>query len=164
MDATHTRDAGSVPVASQAAMTRPVTVGSATATFAARLATLPVTSSAHGSGPYRPPDRESASKAVEAATIIPSTDSGVSAATPPRLAMLGDQLVHVQVGDCARDHRQQRHTAGGRPSDRPPAHDRPPIANSPVSTHGDLGAIPLGHGISPWPIVLGYAELSPVHG
>jgi hypothetical protein len=38
-------------------------------------------SSAHGSSPPRPPPRESASRVVDAATIIPSTDSGVSAAT-----------------------------------------------------------------------------------
>jgi hypothetical protein len=36
-----------------AAITRPVAVGSATATFAARLATLPTTNSAHGSRPSR---------------------------------------------------------------------------------------------------------------
>jgi hypothetical protein len=64
---------------------------------------------------------------------------------PPRLAMRGHQHVHVQVRDCARDHRQQRHTAGGHPPDPflwPPAHDRPPSANSPASTHWLLGAIP----------------------
>src|SRR5262249_52282245 len=66
-----------------AAITRPVAVGSATATLAARLARLPATSSPHGSTPPRPPDRESASTAVDAATIIPSTDNGVSTATHP---------------------------------------------------------------------------------
>jgi hypothetical protein len=66
-----------------AAIARPVTVGSATATFAARLAALPATSNAHGSSPPRSPDRDSASSVVDAATIIPSTDSGVSAATQP---------------------------------------------------------------------------------
>jgi hypothetical protein len=40
-------------------------------------------SSAHGKIPPRPPERESASSVVEAATIIPSTDNGVSAATQP---------------------------------------------------------------------------------
>jgi hypothetical protein len=34
---------------------------------------LPTTSSAHGKIPPRPPERESASKVVDAATIIPST-------------------------------------------------------------------------------------------
>src|ERR1039457_4089091 len=58
-------------------------VGSATATLAARLATLPATSSAHGSTPPLRPARESASKVVDAATIMPSTDSGASAATHP---------------------------------------------------------------------------------
>jgi hypothetical protein len=66
-----------------AAITLPVAVGSATATLAARLATLPEASSAHGKIPPRPPERESASSVVEAATIIPSTDNGVSAATHP---------------------------------------------------------------------------------
>jgi len=66
-----------------AAITRPVAVGCATATFAARLATLPTTSSAHGKNPPRPPERESASNVVDAATIIPSTENGVRAATQP---------------------------------------------------------------------------------
>jgi len=74
-------DPGHVLAALHAAITRPVTVGSATAAFAARLALLPTASSTHGSSPPRPPDRESASSVVDAATIIPSTDSGVSAAT-----------------------------------------------------------------------------------
>jgi hypothetical protein len=60
-----------------------VAVGSATATFAARLAALPTTSSAHGSTPPRWPARESASNVVDAVTIMPSTDSGVNAATHP---------------------------------------------------------------------------------
>jgi hypothetical protein len=38
-----------------------------------RVAMLPTTSSAHGKIPPRPPERESASKVVDAATIIPST-------------------------------------------------------------------------------------------
>lgn len=66
-----------------AAITRPVMVGSATATLAARLAMLPITSNAHGNTPPRLPDLESASNVVDAATIIPSTDNGVSAATQP---------------------------------------------------------------------------------
>jgi hypothetical protein len=49
----------------------------------ARLATLPITSNAQGSTPPRPPDRDSDSNEVDAATIIPSTASGVSAATQP---------------------------------------------------------------------------------
>src|SRR5262249_44695645 len=66
-----------------AAITRLAAVGWATATLAARLAALPATRSAQGSFPPRSPARESASRVVEAATIIPSTDSGVSAATQP---------------------------------------------------------------------------------
>jgi hypothetical protein len=60
-----------------------VAIGSATATLAARLATLPAASSAHGSTLSLFPARESASSVVEAATIIPSTDNGVSAANQP---------------------------------------------------------------------------------
>ena len=66
-----------------AAITRPIRVGSATATLAARLAMLPATSSAHGSIPPRCPDRDSASSVVDAATIIPSTENGVRVATQP---------------------------------------------------------------------------------
>ncbi len=66
-----------------AAITRPAAVGWATATLAARLAALPTTSSAHSSTPPRSPARESASSVVDAATIIPSTDNSVSAATQP---------------------------------------------------------------------------------
>jgi hypothetical protein len=66
-----------------AAITRPVAVGSATETFAARLATLPTANSVHGKkGAPGPPDRDSAGNVVDAATIIPSTGiSGVSAAS-----------------------------------------------------------------------------------
>jgi hypothetical protein len=64
----------------QAAITRPHQVGWATATFAARRAALPVMSSAHGRMPPRFPQRESSSNVMDEATIIPSTDSGMSAA------------------------------------------------------------------------------------
>ena len=47
-------------------------------TLAGRLAALPATRSAHATNPPRLPERESASNVVDAATIIPSTDSGVS--------------------------------------------------------------------------------------
>jgi hypothetical protein len=67
----------------QAAITRPVRDGSATATLAARLATLPATSSVHGSVAPRRPAIDSASSVADAATIISSTDSGVSDATHP---------------------------------------------------------------------------------
>jgi hypothetical protein len=67
----------------QAAITRQIGVGSATATLAARLATLSAASSVHGDNPPRRPVRESASSVVDAATIIPSTENGVSAATQP---------------------------------------------------------------------------------
>ena len=78
-----------------AAINRPVLVGSATATFAARLATLPAVRSAQGRKSPRLPPRDSASSVVDAATIIRSTDSGVSDATQPGLAVQLRQQVHV---------------------------------------------------------------------
>ena len=66
-----------------AAITRPAAVGWVTATLAARLAALPTTRSVQGRAPPRSPARESASSVADAATIMPSTDSGVSAATHP---------------------------------------------------------------------------------
>jgi hypothetical protein len=95
----------------------PVAIGSATATLAATLATLPDTSSAHGKIPPRPPDRESASRVVEGATIIPSTDSGLSAATHPGCPVQLQQQMHVQIGNCLRNQRQQRHAPGRGPPD-----------------------------------------------
>src|SRR5215475_1833805 len=62
-----------------AAMTRPYAVGSAAATFATRLAALPAASSVHGSTPPERPARESASNVIDEATIMPSTDNGISA-------------------------------------------------------------------------------------
>ena len=64
----------------QAATSRPTTDGSATATFAARLAVLPITSKVHGNTPPRRPRRESASNDMDDETIIPSTEMGNSAA------------------------------------------------------------------------------------
>jgi hypothetical protein len=61
-------------------MSRPTKEGSATATFAARLAALPSTSSVHGSSPLRRPCRESTSRDIAATTIIPSTLTGNNAA------------------------------------------------------------------------------------
>jgi hypothetical protein len=78
---------------------RPVIVGSATATLSARLGALRVTNSAHGRTLPRPPPRESASSVVDAATIIPSIDSGVSATTQPSWPCNYHQQVHVQIGD-----------------------------------------------------------------
>jgi hypothetical protein len=44
---------------------------------------LPATSNAHGNALPLLPDRDSASKVADAATIIPSTDNGVSASYAP---------------------------------------------------------------------------------
>ena len=65
----------------QVAITRPAAVGSATATLAARLATLPTASSAQGSTPPGFPASESVSSVIDAATIMPCTDRGISAVT-----------------------------------------------------------------------------------
>ena len=51
--------------------------------MATTLATLPATSSVRGNNPLRRPVRESASSVVDAVTIIPPTENGVSAATQP---------------------------------------------------------------------------------
>jgi hypothetical protein len=104
------------------------------APFAARLATLPTTSRVHGRTPPLRPDRDSASRVVDAATIIPSTDNGVSAATHPGWLQL-NQEVHVQVGNGSGDQRQQCHASDRRPPDppiRPPAHRAAPSTSSPV--------------------------------
>ncbi|GAB3959943.1 hypothetical protein GCM10029978_008040 [Actinoallomurus acanthiterrae] len=62
------------------AISRPTADGSATATLAARLAALPMASSIHGSRPLRLPWRESTSRDIDEATIIPSTEIGSRAA------------------------------------------------------------------------------------
>jgi hypothetical protein len=84
-----------------AEITRPISVGSAAAT---RLARLPATNSAHGSTPPFRPDRESASKVVDAATIIPSTDKGRERRDSARLPVPGHR--YVQLGDRACDQRK----------------------------------------------------------
>jgi hypothetical protein len=60
----------------QAAINRPTADGSATATFAARLAALPMTSRVQGNSPLRRPFLESAGNVMDEAAIIPSTDTG----------------------------------------------------------------------------------------
>src|SRR5262245_12613759 len=62
------------------AISRPMAEGSATATLAARLATLPMMSSIQGSGPLRLPWREARSSDIDDAAIIPSTEIGSSVA------------------------------------------------------------------------------------
>src|ERR1700722_4396749 len=65
-----------------AAITRPVTVGSATARHSRPGSPHSPTKTAHGRKPPRSPPRESVSSVVDATTIIPSIDDGVSAANP----------------------------------------------------------------------------------
>jgi hypothetical protein len=62
------------------AINRPMAEGSATAMLAARLAALPMMSSIHGSRPLRLPCRESRSSDIDEAAIMPSTETGGSAA------------------------------------------------------------------------------------
>jgi hypothetical protein len=80
---------------------------------------------------------------------MPSTGSGVSAATHPGCPVPGGQLMHVQVGGRARDHRQQRHTSGGRPPDPPhrPAFSRPAPKDQFADDrrHVPKRQLPLGH-------------------
>lgn len=106
-----------------AAITRPVIVGSATATLAARFATLPASTS---------PRQETAAAAARvgqqrgrAATIIPSTETvlTICASIPTRPIVVS--VIHRSA----------------------PGHRKPPIVNSPVSTHRLIGAIPLGHSV-----------------
>jgi hypothetical protein len=67
---------------------------------------LPTTSKARSRIPPRLSERVSASSAVEAAMIIPSTENGVSAATQPGwLAVQLHQGVHVKVRHRARNER-----------------------------------------------------------
>jgi hypothetical protein len=61
-------------------ITRPTADGSATATFAAKLAALPTTRRVHGRKPLRRPLRESACNVIDDAAIIPSTETGSRAA------------------------------------------------------------------------------------
>ena len=46
---------------------------------------------------------------VDTATVIATTDSSVSAATPSRLPVLLNRQVHVHVGDRPGDQREQPH-------------------------------------------------------
>jgi hypothetical protein len=118
-------------------------LGSATVTLAARLATLPATSSAHGSTPPLRPYRESASSVVDAATIMPSTDSGVSALPSP--AAHATPRAGAYAGRPSRRPAPKRNAANRGPPDtqvRARGHYRLLTANSPASTHWDLGAIP----------------------
>ncbi|MBB4930592.1 hypothetical protein F4561_001412 [Lipingzhangella halophila] len=57
-------------------MMRDHTVGSATAMLAASEARLPAISRLHGSSPPRRPWRASDNNVIDAATTVPSTDSG----------------------------------------------------------------------------------------
>jgi hypothetical protein len=129
----------------QAAIARPISVGSATATFAARLATLPATSSAHGSTPPRRPVRESASSVVNAATIMPSPENGVRTATQPGCPCRATSACICRQETVPANKCQQPHAGDSGPADPPVrarSHDRLPTANSPDSTHWDLGAFP----------------------
>jgi hypothetical protein len=62
------------------AMSRPTAEGSATATLAAKLAALPIISNVQCRNPLRLPCRESRSKVIDDATIMPSTETGRRAA------------------------------------------------------------------------------------
>lgn len=110
--------------------------------------TLPTTSNARGRTPPRLPDRESESNVVEAATIMPSTDSGVSTATQPGWPCSATSM-HMEVRDDTGDESQQPHASGRRPPDPlvgTPAH-RAPRTSSPMSAgmyiaaDSDLGPV-----------------------
>lgn len=101
-----------------AAITRPYVVGSATAMLAARLAALPAASSAHGSPPPAPAARESASRVMDEAMIMPSTESGISAAVQADSPWAGVR-VHVAVEHDRGDAGQQQDAGGRRRADPP---------------------------------------------
>jgi hypothetical protein len=101
------------------AISRPTAEGSATATLAARLAVLPMTSRVHGSKPLRLAWRESRSRDIDEAAIIPSTEIGTRAAVHDVSAVSPNEEIHMLVRDNRRDYRQHDHTQGRRPSDRP---------------------------------------------
>jgi hypothetical protein len=91
-----------------AAITRPVTVGSVTATLAARLATLPTTSNAHGSTPPRLPEREVGQQRSRRGDGHPVNRERRQRLHPARLPVQLHQQMHTQVRDCCSDQRQQR--------------------------------------------------------
>jgi hypothetical protein len=93
------------------AIIRPAAVHSATATLAARLATLPTASSAQGSTPPRFYASESARSVVDGATIMPSTDRGVSAATQSGCPCDSTVRCVMKVRDRAGDQRQHPYAA-----------------------------------------------------
>jgi hypothetical protein len=80
-----------------AAITRQVNDGSATATFAARLAALPATRSTHGRNPPRLPRRESASSAARRRDDHPVDRQRREGRDPARLTVQLDQQVHVEI-------------------------------------------------------------------
>jgi len=104
------------------------------------------TSGTDGKSPPRRPDRDSASKVVDAAMIIPSTGSGVSAATQPGCPCSStsscmcryETVPAISASNptqpivVRRIHRSARSVTA------------PPSANSPVSTHWLMGALPPG--------------------
>jgi hypothetical protein len=93
------------------------------------------------------PTENRASSVVDAATIIPSTDSGVRAATQPGCPCNSPAQVHMKVRDCASDQRQQSNASDRCPPDPPVragGHDWLPTGNSPMSTHWFLGALTPG--------------------
>lgn len=61
-------------------MIRPITLGSATATFAPKLAWLPTMSRVQAKAPPREPYRFARRIDIEATTMVPSTTSGMRTA------------------------------------------------------------------------------------
>jgi hypothetical protein len=75
----------------------------------------------------------------------PVDREGRESSDPARLPMPGHQGMHVQIGHCPGNERQQRHARDSGPTDPPVrarARDRLPTANSPASTHWLFGALP----------------------
>ena len=113
-----------------AAITRPIRVGSATGTLAARLATLPATSNVHGSIPPWPRISQQCSGRGD----HPVHRQWVSAATQPGCPFSTTRMLRVLVGNRVRDQRQQPGGSDRGPLDPPVrhhAHHESPRTNLP---------------------------------
>ena len=90
----------------QPAMIRPISVGSATATFAARLASAPMMSSVQGNHSSFFPDRLASMIVIELATHHAVDAERDEHCPPGGLAVADSEFVHVAVADHRGDVRQ----------------------------------------------------------
>jgi hypothetical protein len=129
------------------AITRPDTVATATATFAARLPALPDASSTNGNTAPARPARESASNVIDEATTIPSTDNGSAPpSTEIRRARSGTATgaggARLRPGRRCGHHR--RAGRGGRRQRRPCRFAGRPVGVSRLRVRAPGGRLGLG--------------------